>query len=72
MVTYVNQKNFLRLSTFDSNQSRGVHATKIKSVVSDDTGHAANRSTPVASASKRLVNRFKKMVSCKNRRCLAA
>jgi len=71
MVTYVSQKNFLRLSTFVSNQSNGVHATKMSNV-SGDTGHAAKSNRPEAMARKRFVNRFKKMIYCKNRRCLAA
>lgn len=71
MVTYVSQKNFFLLSTLVSNQSNGVHAINISNV-SGDTGHAAKSKKPEVMARKRFVNRFKKMIYCKNRRCLAA
>lgn len=64
MVTYVSPKNFFRLCTFVSSQSRGIQATKI-SGVRGETGEAANSKRPLPSANPKFVKRFKGRVLVK-------
>ncbi len=50
----------------------GKSGAVVISKVNGDTGQAAKSKRPDAMAIKKFVNRFKKMIYCKNRRCLAA
>jgi len=58
MVMYVSAKNLRLLLTLASTHNNGIHATKT-SKVNGETGHEAQRRTPLAAARRMLLNFFK-------------